>query len=104
MGDHPDQAFSQRSTLNSQPSTALVNCQHVSPETNGELSTGKLGSMIGVDMSNLWFVFRCPFLYARLSAQAAKPLAPGPRQFEDAFRCDSGLTPVGSLIGSSPLG
>jgi len=43
------------STLNSQPSTNLVNCPRISPEDSGELSAGKLGSRIGVDISKLWF-------------------------------------------------
>ena len=36
------------------------NWPRISPEANGELSAGKLGSRLGVDISNLWFVFRRP--------------------------------------------
>ena len=52
-----------------------MNWPRISPETNGELSAGKLGSRIGVDISNLWFVFRRPSSTpARPPAQAAKRL------------------------------
>jgi hypothetical protein len=37
-----------------------MNWPRIPPDTNGELSDGKLGSRIGVDISNLWFVFRRP--------------------------------------------
>jgi hypothetical protein len=53
MGDGPDPVLSQ-------PSTNLVNWPRISPEDSGELSAGKLGSRIGVDLSNLWFGFRPP--------------------------------------------
>jgi hypothetical protein len=36
------------------------NWPRISSETNGELSAGKLGSRIGVNISKLWFVFRRP--------------------------------------------
>ena len=74
VGDGPDQVFSQ-------PSTNLVNWPRISPEDSGELSAGKLGSRIGVDISNLWFVFRRPCSTpARPPAQAAKRPAPTLRQ------------------------
>jgi hypothetical protein len=37
-----------------------VNWPRISPEDSGELSAGKLGSRIGVDISKLWFVSRRP--------------------------------------------
>ena len=49
-----------RCSLKAQPSTTLLNWPRISAEDNGELSTGKPGSRIGVDLSNLWFVFRRP--------------------------------------------
>ena len=36
------------------------NRPRISPEDSGELSAGKLGSRIGVDISKLWFLFRRP--------------------------------------------
>jgi hypothetical protein len=36
------------------------NWPRISPEDSGELSAGKLGSRIVVDISKLWFVFRRP--------------------------------------------
>ena len=37
------------------------NWPRISPEDIGELSAGKLGSSIGVDISSVSFVFRRPF-------------------------------------------
>jgi hypothetical protein len=54
-----------------------MNWLRISPKDTGELSAGKLGSRIGVDISNLWFVFRRPgSTLPRPPAQAANRLAP----------------------------
>jgi hypothetical protein len=58
----------------------LVNWPRSSPETNGELSAGKRVSRIGVDISNVWFVFRQPVLRPT-ARQEGQPLRNGfPRQ------------------------
>ena len=49
-----------RCNLNSQSSTSLVNWPRNSPETNGALSVGDVGSSMGVDVSKLRLVFRRP--------------------------------------------
>jgi len=63
----------------------------ISPKDTGELSAGKLGSRIGVDISNLWFVFRRPCSTpARPPAQAAKRPVPsegGAYQRSGGFCC-----------------
>jgi len=55
--------------------------RNTAPETNGELSAGKLGSRIGEDISNLWLVFPVrPQFYARPPAQAGKRPTSAPPQ------------------------
>src|ERR1035441_2505558 len=63
----------------------------ISPDSNDELSAGKLGSRIGVDISNLWFVFRRPCSTpARPLAQTAnRPVAASRRKPHRDLDCNA---------------
>jgi len=56
------------------------NWPRISPETIGELSAGKLGSSIGVDIKQSLVCFPSPQFYARPPAQAGKRPMPAPPQ------------------------
>jgi hypothetical protein len=68
------------------------NWPRISPEDSAELSAGKLGSSIGMDISKLWFVFRRPgSTPACPPAQAAKPPMPSlhQRPFDSLAFCSA---------------
>ena len=73
----------------------------ISPEDSGELSAGKVGSSTGVDISNLWFVFRRPSSTpACPPAQARK--TPAPRRDSTVVLRQGGPRACGMKLSANP--